>query len=37
MKKLFSLLLITVMMTFATLAFAAVEPDDDYYDAKGVW
>ena len=35
MKKFFPLLLMTVVMVFSTLAFAAVEPDDDYYDAKG--
>ena len=24
-----------VVMIFSTLAFAAIEPDDDYYDANG--
>lgn len=35
MRIKFSFLLMTFILVFSTLAFAAIEPDDDYYDAKG--
>ena len=36
MRRKCSLLLMTFVLVFSTLAFAAVELDDDYYDAVGI-
>lgn len=35
MKKCLNVLLACFILIFSTVVFAAIEPDDDYYDAKG--